>query len=272
MRLWLDVVQLPVSLIGYHGQTIFHDPSVGLTFQLGHPAIVAAYAGVDVVGDFRVYDVATGGHGAPLVPAGDRYLFHAFDACVNLGGFANYSTEKCGILRAADICPVNMVLNHLSRRTGAEYDAGGQLARTGKVIPELFAELENNAFFKLSGPKSLGREWVEKEVLPLLTGYPIRDLMCTYAEHIASRIADALVEQKGKVLFTGGGTHNMFLMERIMSKLQAEAIIPDATVIDFKEAIIFGFLALMRHRGEVNVFSSVTGGKSDHCAGGIFLS
>lgn len=272
IRLWLDAVSRDVGFVSMHGHTIFHRPEKGVTCQIGHPAIVSAVSGLDVVGDFRVSDVALGGQGAPLVPIGDELLFHEYACCLNLGGFANLSMTFGGHRRAWDVCPVNFVLNHLAMRTGAAYDSGGELTSRGNVDEALLSKLEDHPFFQKKGPKSLGREWVEKEVFPFLTGLPIRDLLRTYTEHIVLRLQEELRDVSGKLLITGGGIHNSFLRRELESRLQMEVVVPPDELIDFKEALIFAFLGVLRQREEVNVLSSVTGASKDHCAGSIFLS
>lgn len=272
IRLWLHAISKDVNFVSMHGHTIFHQPGKGMTCQIGHPAVVAAVSGFNVIGDFRVSDVAMGGQGAPLVPIGDELLFYNYDACLNLGGFANVSMNIEGVRRAWDVCPVNYVLNHLARRTGAPYDFGGELAARGVINEELLMRLESNAFYLLEGPKSLGREWVEREVLPLMVDLPIRDLLRTFIEHIVLRLNQELKGRKGKLLVTGGGIHNTFLRKELESRIQMEVIVPTEEIIDFKEALIFAFLGVLRQRAEVNVLASVTGADKDHCAGSIFLS
>jgi anhydro-N-acetylmuramic acid kinase len=272
IRLWLQAISRDVNFVSMHGHTIFHRPEIGVTSQIGHPAVVAAISGCDVVGDFRVSDVALGGQGAPLVPIGDELLFHEYTACLNLGGFANISMNIDKQRRAWDVCPVNFVLNHLARRTGAAFDSGGELTSRGNVDEALLSKLERHPFFAQEGPKSLGREWVEQEVLPLMVDLPIRDLLRTYTEHIVLRIQHELRNSSGKLLVTGGGIHNSFLRKELETRLQMEVVVPSNELIDFKEALIFAFLGVLRYREEVNVLASVTGAVGDHCAGSVFLS
>ena len=253
-----------------HGQTIFHAPDQGFTLQIGAVPEVSAAAGCAVLGDLRSGDVALGGQGAPLVPIGDRMLFGEYTACVNLGGFANLSLEQNGRRVAWDVCAANGVLNLLARRADEQlrYDNNGALARSGRVIDDLLNQLEQLSYYRREAPKSLGREFTEAEVLPLLDAvHTPHDLLRTYTEHIALRLCADLNGYGGKVLFTGGGTHNAFLLERIRAHARFEVIKPDDKLIDFKEAIVFAFLGALWLNGDNNVLSSVTGAAHDHRSG-----
>jgi anhydro-N-acetylmuramic acid kinase len=261
------------DLIASHGHTIFHRPELGFTTQIGAGSHLAAESRRPVVSDFRSVDVALGGQGAPLVPIGDRLLFPAFDACLNLGGFGNISMERNGQRVAFDICPVNFVLNHLARRLGKEYDEAGTFASIGSCHPELFHQLNHLTFYKDSGPKSLGREWVEKEIFPLfhLSGLSDSDLLRTFSEHIAYQVNQSLDRTTpAKVLVTGGGARNRFLMKLIAEKGPHLFSLPDELLIDFKEALVFAFLGTLRYSADINVLNSVTGGLEDHCGGSIY--
>ena len=272
-RAFIENAGFQPDLIASHGHTIFHQPSKGLTLQIGSGSAIAAETGFPVVSDFRSADVALGGQGAPLVPVGDRLLFAEFDACLNLGGFANVSMELEGDRIAFDICPVNIVLNRIASRLGMEYDKDGETARSGKVDSGLLNRLNNLDYYKQKWPKSLGREWLEQEFLPLTDHYdgPEADLLRTVCEHVAVQVRQSLHLQKGSsVLVTGGGAHHLFLMERISDKSYYHWILPQNEWIDFKEAMVFAFLGVLRWRGESNILSSVTGCRINHSAGAIY--
>lgn len=258
------------ELISSHGHTVFHQPEYGITWQIGSPYAIASVTGITTIADFRSADVAFGGQGAPLVPVGDHYLFSAYDACLNLGGFSNISfcVQKKRI--AFDICPVNSILNHIARQQGLAFDNNGQLAKKGKVHSVLLQKLNNLPYYKQAYPKSLSREWLEREVLPLICNYTImpQDLLRTLVEHIAVQISYILNRYAlEKVLVTGGGVHNGFLMQVIREKTTATVVVPEKKLVDFKEAMIFAFLGVLRIRGENNCWGSVTGAKRDHCSG-----
>lgn len=271
VKAFIDRNNVTPDLIASHGQTIFHQPSVKFTGQIGSGAGIAAVTGVDTVCDFRTTDVALGGQGAPLVPVGDRNLFPDFDYCLNLGGFSNISYD-CGEKRIAyDISPVNYVLNHYMRGIGKEYDKDGETARSGKVDEALLQKLNDLDFYHKSGPKSLGREWVESEVFPLLesSGLSLADKLCTFVEHSAQQIA--LNVEGGKVLVTGGGALNKYLVERMQANTpEAEYVVPDKLTVNFKEALIFAFLGALYMCDMPNCLSSVTGAQYDNIGGCLY--
>jgi anhydro-N-acetylmuramic acid kinase len=256
--------------VSSHGHTIFHRPDLGYTFQLGSGASLAAACALPVVCDFRSSDVALGGQGAPLVPIGDKLLFGEFEECLNLGGFANISFEEKEKRLAYDICPVNYVLNYLAQREGMSYDVDGRLSASGKILRPLLTDLNSLDYYKQPYPKSAGREWVEKEIFPLLsTDYNTRDLLATFTDHVVNQVSRN-TGSKGRLLVTGGGAHNSYLIRQLKRACALQIVLPDQTTMDFKEAIIFAFLGWLRWRNKVNVLSSVTGARKDSSAGAIY--
>ena len=256
-----------------HGHTILHQPEKSLTLQIGNLPEISTLTHQTVVCDFRVQDVKLGGQGAPLVPIGDRILFSEYDYCMNLGGFSNVSFEQNGERIAFDISPVNTVLNYYANLLGLDYDDKGQISRTGKVNDKLLNELNVLEYYQQIFPKSLGFEFVKKIVLPMNESYKIsiEDKLSTFTEHLALQTALALPSKKGKLLITGGGAYNDFIIERIKSYLpEMELIIPSPKILEFKEALIFALLGVLKLRGENNVLSSVTGAKIDHSSGEIY--
>lgn len=257
-----------IDLIASHGHTVFHQPEKQLNFQIGNGTFIAARTGISTVYDFRTLDIALGGQGAPLVPLGDELLFSQYTYCLNIGGISNISFKQDDKRIAFDVCPSNMVLNYLAQQKGLPYDKGGNLAQCGKIDDTLLSKLNQLAYYQQQYPKSLGREWVESKFLPLIEKYPtsIENKLATCTEHIAYQIG-LCSQQKGKMLITGGGAHNTFLVERISKHTKAEIVVPDKNTIDFKEALIFAFLGLLRWKGKINVLSSVTGAKNDSTSG-----
>lgn len=263
-----------VDFVSSHGHTIFHQPEKRLTVQIGNGSCIASKCKLTVVNDFRALDVALAGQGAPLVPIGDRLLFSEFDFCLNLGGFANVSYEHLGKRIAYDICPVNIVMNALCEKLGKPYDENGEMAKEGMVSHYLLNELNQLGFYKVAPntPKSLGKEWVMQSINPILDLYEVteNDALRTFCEHIAFQIAKSLNDKpKGKLLVTGGGTYNSFLMNCIRRLVKHEVIVPDQKTIEFKEALIFGFLGVLRMRKEINCLRSVTGAFTDSCSGAV---
>jgi anhydro-N-acetylmuramic acid kinase len=268
-----DLPEKP-DLVSSHGHTIFHQPGDRLTLQIGNGAFIAAYSGLPTACDFRSLDVALKGQGAPLVPIGDELLFGDYEFCLNLGGIANISFREDGCRKAFDICPANMAFNHFIKELGYEYDLDGNLGRSGKIQEELLALLNSLEFYQQKGPKSLGREWFEKEFLPLISSFQLapEDVLRTLYEHISDQLSLAVDQYpKGKILITGGGAHNVFLIELFSEKTRHKTIVPAAQIIDFKEALIFAFLGVLRLRNEVNCLESVTGSQHDHSGGVIYL-
>lgn len=268
VKAFIDRNGLEPDLIASHGHTIFHQPAIRFTAQIGSGAGIAAETGVDCVCDFRTTDVALFGQGAPLVPIGDRTLFADYDYCLNMGGFSNISFNEGDVRSAYDISPVNYVMNHYTRTIGLDYDKDGEMARSGKVCEELLDRLNNLEFYSMKGPKSLGREWVENEVIPLIDSYDlsIEDKLCTFCEHVAVQIGSHI--KGGKVLLTGGGALNKYLVERMSARApQCEYVVPDKLTINFKEALIFAFLGMLYICDMPNCLSSVTGAKFN-CVGG----
>lgn len=257
-----------------HGHTALHDPEHGYTYQIGNLPKLAKILKKDVVCDFRIQDVELGGQGAPLVPIGDALLFSNYDFCLNLGGFANVSTEVEDNRIAYDICPVNIVLNHYVQPLGFNYDDGGNIARTGLVNPELLHQLNALPFYNADYPKSLGLEWVVQYVFPLIDAQKleVNDILRTFVEHVAIQISKILPMSTivATLLITGGGAYNSFLIERLQVLSTCKIIIPNDSVVEYKEALIFGLLGILRLRNEVNCLQNVTGANKDHSTGVIY--
>ena len=253
-----------------HGHTILHQPQNGFTLQIGNLPEIASLIQQNVVCDFRVQDVQLGGQGAPLVPIGDQILFSEFDYCLNLGGFSNVSFVENNTRIAFDISPVNTVLNFYANKLQLDYDNKGAISKSGKRNQTLFEALNALPFYKLPYPKSLGFEFVKEIVLPLIETFeiPIEDKMHTFTAHVAYQIAEALLQKNAKLLITGGGAYNDFLVKQIQTELpEMQIIIPNKKMLEFKEALIFALLGVLKLRGEINVLSSVTGATMDHSSG-----
>lgn len=264
-----------VDAVASHGHTVFHQPENGFTFQLGDGAALHAATGLPVVNDFRSLDVQLGGEGAPLVPAGDRLLFPSFDICLNLGGIANLSMDTKGKRLAFDICYTNMALNHLAKETGAAYDRDGQLASQGRVSSSLLNQLRHAYDAVRPKRKSLGREFFESSIQPLLdqSTLSVEDRLRTVMESIALEIGLAIPAKgpRRTLLATGGGAHNRMLINVLRKHLNPRTTVevPSSTLIDFKEAIVFAFLGVLRLRNETNVLSSVTRSRRDSSSGAL---
>ncbi len=264
---------LKADFIASHGHTVFHKPSEGYTTQIGNGYSLYAASGLPVVCDFRTEDVAFGGEGAPLVPAGDKSLFHEYDVCLNLGGIANLSRDVKGTRYAFDICFCNMGLNLLAMEASKSFDKNGSMAASGSVNGQLLKKLNNiNRQFRSKRP-SLGREIFEAKLQNPLgdKSLPLEDRLCTFTESAAVEISHAILSHKkgARVLCTGGGAFNSYLISRMLQHGGDDItfVIPEEEVVKFKEALIFAFLGVLRTRNEVNCLKSVTRASKDSSAG-----
>lgn len=264
----------PVEAVASHGHTIFHQPQLRLTAQIGDGDAIAAETGLPVIFNFRALDVALGGQGAPLVPIGDRLLFGSYDACLNLGGIANISFDNDDCRREAfDICPCNMALNLLARKLGEPYDRNGLTARSGNIDNELLTRLDALGYYRQAPPKTLGKEWFADQMQPLLEQphITVPDRLRTVVEHIARQTAWAMKGRSlGSLLLTGGGAKNQFLAARIQALMPGcRIVVPAPDIIDYKEAVIFALLGYLRLQRKANCLASVTGALQDSCGGDI---
>lgn len=272
--------QIEVDLVASHGHTIFHQPNDGLTFQLGSGQHLANACGLKVVADFRTNDVALGGQGAPFVPIGDSMLFRQYDVCLNLGGIANMTFWKNEKTIAYDISPINMLFSYILRDSDLPYDDNGRLASMGCVFDPLFEKLNQLEYYRQAYPKSLGYEWFESEMIPVVSAYKlsIHDQLATAVDHVSEQIASNIKSafsgsENTKVLVTGGGSHNGFFIKELQNKLGENCTLEVGSniLINFKEALIFALMGVLRMEGIPNCIASVTGAKNDSCSGVLFL-
>jgi len=259
-----------VDLIALHGHTVFHKPARGFSLQIGNPQKMATMLKTPVVADFRNTDILLGGQGAPLVPFGERALFAEYDAFLNLGGICNLTVRKNNEWLAGDIGPFNQVLNHLAAKRNQPFDKEGELAAAGQDKMDLMCRWSQMAFFKEAFPKSLDN-FFASEVLNEVKGISAEDALHTYTSFIIFQMATRLNEMHvAKVMVSGGGTWNTYAMQQLRSKTTAEVVIPDKQLVDFKEALIFALLGLLKYQGRINVMSSCTGARMDSSSGVVF--
>ncbi|MBT3794363.1 MAG: anhydro-N-acetylmuramic acid kinase [Flavobacteriaceae bacterium] len=262
-----------IDLISSHGHTVFHEPNKGKTLQIGDGKTINKIVKTDVVCDFRTQDVEYKGQGAPLVPIGDLHLFSNYKFCLNLGGFSNVSIKDNNKIKAFDICPVNTVLNHYSKKMGYTFDQDGVLSKKGTVNLDLLNQLNQMSFYNKLGPKSLGIEFVKSKVIPLIDSHILnpKDILRTYIEHISDQISKSIGSYfNDRILISGGGTYNNTLIDSIKTKVKSKVIIPDSQIIDYKEALIFAYMGLLKSKEKINCLKSVTGAIKDHSSGKIF--
>ena len=278
LETFLKELDVKVDLISSHGHTVKHDPKNKITLQIGDGSYWAQQLNLPVIYDFRTEDVLLGGQGAPLVPIGDITLFKEYEYCLNLGGISNISYKRNNSVIAYDISMCNTPLNELAQRLGKEYDKDGSIAESGQFIPDLFDELNDLDYFKLTAPKSLDKAWYYSQMQPLFDrgSYATADFLNTCCEHIGYQIAQSINLSKSnsklsKVLVTGGGTYNTFLISSIEKYLDPsfKLVIPEPYLIEYKEAIIFALMGWLRVNSKINVLRSVTGATKDTCSGKI---
>lgn len=269
-----------VQLIGSHGHTTFHVPHLGMTGQIGDGATIAAVTGINVVSDLRAMDVALGGQGAPIVPMGEKLLLAQYPFLLNLGGIANISRQGENYV-AFDVCPANRVLNMLVNQLGHAYDDGGKIAASGQLNTALLTKLNALDYYQQPFPKSLANDYGTDIVFPLIqsAGLDAPDALRTYTEHIALQLGYSIAglhtgNQPAQLLATGGGAHNHFLIQRIqaaLSPLQIEVVVPDTKLINYKEALVMGLLAVLRWREENTVLHTVTGATRSSIGGAVWM-
>ena len=263
-----------VDLVSSHGHTVFHDPKKGITKQIGKGSVIFDRTKISLICDFRTQDVELGGQGAPLVPIGDLNIFKNYKYCLNLGGFGNISIKKNKLIKAFDICPVNTVLNYYSKKLGHPYDKNGKISEKGNINYKLLNKLNSLEYYKNEGPKSLGIEYVNEKVIPLIDSLSINnnDVLNTYIEHITQQIKISIKNNKENesILVTGGGAYNQTIIKKLKNKLNCKVIIPKKEIVDNKEALIFAYLGLLRYNNKVNCLKTVTGAKKNHSSGLVF--
>ncbi len=270
-----------VQLITSHGHTTFHAPHLRMTGQLGDGAAIAATTQINVVSDLRAMDIAFGGQGAPIVPIGEKLLLGEYDYFLNLGGIANVSFNSNENYTAFDVCSANRILNLLVAAEGKEYDDGGNIASLGMVHTPLLTKLNALDYYMQPYPKSLANSFGVDMVLPIINSFGLNtaDALRTYVEHIAMQVVYAFQQNiKGTVasrlLVTGGGAFNTFLIERLrapLSSLGIELVIAGDDIIQYKEALIMGLMGVLRWREEYNVFHTVTGAVRSSIGGAVWI-
>jgi anhydro-N-acetylmuramic acid kinase len=265
------------DIVASHGHTVIHQPEKQVTFQLGNGQAIFNEVGIPVITDFRQKDVLMGGQGAPLVPVADKFLFPKNSVCLNLGGIANATFKTKNQLKAFDICPFNLLLNHYAGKLGLPFDKDGAIAKSGEFNELVNQRLNEHPFYQLDGPKSLDKAFVYQTFIPLIEREPLpeADILHTLCVHFVDKIlftVQQLCMPSAKVFITGGGIHNSFIKELLFNRSRGKMSIdvPDQKLIDFKEALCFAFLGVLRIREETNTLASVTGANADSCSGVIY--
>lgn len=292
-----------ISLIGSHGQTIFHlgtrarfqgkvrTPS---TLQIGEISIIAQRTGIPTVGDFRPADMAAGGQGAPLVPFVDYLLYrdaHRGRVALNIGGIANVTVIPAGAqpkeVFAFDTGPGNMVVDALVERLTrgkASFDRDAHIALNGRTIPELLVRLMREPYLRRKPPKSAGREQFGEAFAREVIAWGNRhfagpaDLVRTVTVFTSLSIADAFrrfILPRAKIdelIVTGGGARNPLMMAQLAAALPGIEVVPPSRFgvpIEAKEAFAFAVLAYEAYHCRPNNLPSATGAKHPAILGKI---
>ena len=266
-----------IDIIGFHGQTIFHDPANGFTWQIGNGPLLAKETGIDVVCDFRTRDVKAGGEGAPLLP-----LYHAVRAqhlekpvaVLNLGGVGNVTYLGAdGEVIAFDTGPANALINDwTARHYGREYDENGLIARQGKVNDAVLAQLLGSAYFTRTPPKSLDRDaWDLSAVQKLSPEGGAATLTAFTVQSVAKALLH-LPQTPRAWHVTGGGRHNVYIMDELQKALG----VPVGSVDDLGwngdalEAEGFAYLAVRSLLGLPLSLPTTTGVKTPQTGGVLY--
>jgi len=281
-----------ITAIGSHGQTIRHrppgSPEGTFTLQIGDPNLIAELTGITTVADFRRRDMAAGGQGAPLVPAFHRAIFHSFDkdrVIVNIGGMANITWLPVqGLILGFDTGPGNVLMDTwVAEHLGKSYDQDGAWATSGQVCTTLLAELLAEPYFKMTAPKSTGREsfnrsWLEDNLHKLISTPAPADVQATLLELTAIIIADSIngLSQIPKEVFVcGGGAYNTSLMQRLVQLMPQDCVRSTAVLgadPQWIEAMAFAWLAQQTINHRPGNLCEVTGAAREVILGGVYYA
>ncbi len=290
-----------IRAMGAHGQTVRHRPqefaadplgggaTAGYTLQLNNPALLAELTGLDVVADFRTADLAAGGQGAPLVPAFHHAVFAQPDhavAVLNIGGISNLSLLPASTAQAAEVTgfdcgPGNALMDFWClQHTGQPYDASGEWAASGQVLPGLLSALLAEPYFAKAPPKSTGRDlfhpgWLSAQLQGFETCRP-QDVQATLTALTAQACARALLHHaphSTELLVCGGGAFNTELMRQLASALPGISVqtttvrgLPPLQV----EAAAFAWLAQAWHQQRPGNLPAVTGASGPRVLGALY--
>ena len=262
-----------INLVSSHGHTVFHQPEKGITLQIGDGQTIANSTQIKTVNNFRTLDVKLGGQGAPLVPIGDKLLFSKFNYCLNIGGIANLTCKSKNSIVAGDLTFANMASNYLAQKKNKAYDMDGELASNGCLNEALLYDLNQLTYFEKSFPKSLAFEDFSNWFLPVIENHniSIEDKLNTLGHHLTQTIIKTMsLDLNLPLLVTGGGTYNKFWIS-LFKDYGVKLHVPDKLIIDYKEALIFALLGVLKINDEVNVLSSVTGATKNSSSGTIYM-
>jgi len=275
-----SITSKDIKAIGFHGQTVRHQPQKGFTLQIGNPALLAELSNINVIADFRSRDVAASGQGAPLVPAFHDEIFShptTYRAILNIGGIANVTllNPKTSV-SGFDTGPGNLLLDQWSKtHLHKAFDENGAWAKEGKLIKTLLDAFFEDSYFEKTAPKSTGRDyfneaWLNKH---LQKSYATQDIQRTLLELTASSIAKAIDSNISEIYLCGGGALNSFLVERLKTLMPKTHIqLTDVLGIptQYVEAAAFAWLAKQTLFLKPGNIPEVTGAKGLRILGALY--
>ena len=277
-----------IKAIGSHGQTIRHyphDAHFPFTLQIGDPNIIAARTGITTIADFRRRDLASGGQGAPLVPAFHNYFFrnpHKDQVIINIGGIANITFLPANLnekIIGFDTGPGNTLLDSwINQHQHKKYDQDGQWAKSGKLNNSLLAILMADEYLKLPPPKSTGREhfnlaWLQSKLPENIAAVDVQNTLTEFTAQSIMQAINLYATKNCDIIICGGGAHNNYLLSRLehhrgnhtITLSQQFGIDPD-----WIEAIAFAWLAQQTLQSKPGNIPSVTGARQAVILGGIY--
>ncbi|RYY31524.1 MAG: anhydro-N-acetylmuramic acid kinase [Chitinophagaceae bacterium] len=285
VRKFIDTNNLhfKVQLIACHGHTSVYDPAHHICSVLGDGATIAALTGINVVTDVRCIDLSLGGKGAPIYPIAEKLLFPDNHISLHLGANAVLSGHHNNFYQSLEVCPANKLLDMIAQRDDKPFDPAGAMAAEGKLDSRLLTIINELEYYRLPYPKTLSLDFASDVIYPLVDdlSLTVQDALRTVVEHIAVQVASAfryLNQQhqfpSGRLMLTGGGANNEFLVSRIAGNLAAdgvEIIVPDKSTVNFKESLAMALIGILRWREENNVFSYITGASRDSIGGAVWI-
>ncbi len=266
-----------IDLLGFHGQTVYHNPNAALTIQLGDARTLAQLTGVNTVFDFRLNDMVHGGQGAPLAPIYHQYLLSEFaiqapSAFLNIGGISNVTLWDGQHLLGFDCGPGNCLMDdYMRKHFDRSYDEAGGIAAQGVVDESLLMRLMSDAYFDVAPPKSLDRQYFSA-MLVQLNALNKHDAMATLNAFTVEAIVKSIHHlpiQPLSMIVAGGGQHNAQLMSNLKSRLHCDVKSADAHGMDgnYTEAELLAYLAARHHYQQPYTYPGTTGVNAP-CSGG----
>jgi len=275
-----------ITALGFHGQTIFHNPNAGTTLQIGNPHLLAQKTGINVVHDFRRRDIALGGQGAPLVPIFHKLLVRDIEkpvVVINIGGVANLTYVNEDDLIAFDTGPGNALIDDTCKKYfGSNYDESGQIAASGDIDFSIVDKVLNGEYMNLSYPKSLDRNRF-KFLEDALESYEPTDIVATLTYISSATIADSislLPKIPTQAFICGGGSKNNQMLEWLQEILITKHIkcsVKDISALgqinpDYVESQAFAYLTARFFQNLTSAFPSTTNANKQNICGCLVLA